>query len=193
MKIEFLFKHPSGEMRVWSPAPADIDEWRSEFPGLNVIEQLNSLAAWTVQNQNVKSKQRQMKTALRWVRSMLKKEWQKSEAASRVTQARQQLSKPQWEREGLTEEQWRKKQEELFYNKRQDELTLEGRTAEPDKIALLRAVSDDLRAIEATLVPIQWGNRKVPWEGCSHTWIQHHYLDTLWCPKCNMTQHQLLA
>lgn len=148
--IEFRFEKPDGSMETWSPNQKDVDEWRTQFPSLDVMRNLESLAEWTWKNEGVKSKRRKLKTCMGWITAMLKKEWDKSESYSGISRARDALSKPAWEYHGYpSEEAYDLAQHEIHQRALQDtlpipraELSELGKNALDEAMALLAATPD---------------------------------------------------
>lgn len=188
--MRFVFADADGEQREWQPAPDDIARWRSRFTGLDVEKQLESLAAWTWDKWGQKSKRRKLNNAIPWVTKMLERAQDKNEGFSHASRAREALAKPEWERRGMTQEQWEAEQRQIWADKQQAKMDL---TPPPEPVAIETLAM--LKELTASLpVPAEVEMWKPPsvhdQMRCQHRWTQ---FSPRQCWDCYIFEHQAWA
>jgi len=139
-------------MQDWEPNSWDVTQWREMFePEINVLNGLESLAEWTVKNENNKSKRRKVKTARKWITGRLRAKFEMTEGYSSQSRAQDDLAKPAWERLGHdSEEEYDRIQHQTYLESTQNGLALN-----PDKFtpAAQKAVADARALLEAMPEP----------------------------------------
>jgi hypothetical protein len=146
--LNFRFERQDGEMSSWTPNQADIERWKGKFPGMDVARQLESLAAWTQKNENVKRKRRKRKNAIGWITKMLEREHQKSEGYSAISRARDALAEPIWKQRGFASEQeWDRRQAEIHQESLQGALSLHKQPMTSTAKAAFASIREELGAV----------------------------------------------
>lgn len=177
-------KNPAtGEIELvdWILTDKDMKEMREQYPDVNVQAVMERAAAWT---HSKPSKAKLTRNMIRWLTgTWLAREKTPDGAISR---ARRELSKPEWERRGLTEAEWRAEQQRKYDEKRQTKLALDP-SADEEIRSGFRALVAELSAQDAgyqteNLRPL-YGDFE-----CEH---QHKTPgEYWWCLDCGMSRHQ---
>ena len=108
---------------AWVPADKELAKWRDEYPTVNVLEVLHKASEWT----KTKSIKRLplARNMPRWLRNVwLKREYERVGQSTSAQKARENLSRTAWEREGVTEAEWRQREHERYLDKQQNVLVL---------------------------------------------------------------------
>jgi len=177
-------------MQDWSPNSWDIDQWREQFPSIDVVENLEALAAWTQKNEGNKAKRRKVKTAQKWISGRLRAKFEESEGYSKQSRARDDLAKPTWERLGhKSEEAFDQIQHETYLKSLQNGLEIDPDKYTPAAKEAVRACRELLDAMP-TVPKVE--DTRPDMLHCEHEFKEQTYSIGRIC-RCGMFEEQFLS
>ncbi|MEM7281323.1 MAG: hypothetical protein AAF438_06820 [Pseudomonadota bacterium] len=173
---------------TWSPKQIEITQWIDQFPGLDVRGQLASLASWT---DRYRSKVKLRKNMGKWVTDRLRASYQPVHDSQRRQAAFNELSKPEHERRGMSQQEYDRQMAEQHAESLQASLPISGpfKTIPPkaarelDELKSLLAA--DLRRLEETRPRVL---PAIAPAHCEHEGWNIEQQNN--CPVCGMFKHQ---
>ena len=118
---------------------------------------------------------------------MLERAHEKNEGFGHLSRAREALSRPEWERRGMTEAQWNEEQQRIWADKQQSKLALE-LPPEPAAIEALKHIHALMDSLEPPPEIELWTPPSYAEQmACSHEWGA---FEPRQCKKCHLWAHQ---
>ena len=186
-------EHSDEECVTWSPKLVDINTWRDQFPGLDVRTELRKLADWTDRN---RSRVKLRKNMSRWVKECLRRNYQPIHESQTRQAAFHELSKPDHERLGMTQDEYDQLQADKHAADQQESIPLQA-PARVMPAQASRELSEVKRLLQAQIeadteaAPAP----KIKIADCTHqntAWFDPEADPNLFneCPDCGCLYHQ---